>query len=114
MKQIILPSTVFEFTWLVIDGIMEENGIASFSKKEIRTPNTEGHQEIWNIPRPWLQQTKSFSPPQKNCLWVGVVIIMKGDQKWEIVEFTIGIFFCLFLLEICIHYFLYREFSSPT
>ena len=38
MKQIILPSTVFEFTWLVIDGIMEENDVASFSKKEIRTP----------------------------------------------------------------------------
>ena len=33
-----------------------------------------------------------------------------GDQKWEIVEITIGI---SFLLEICIYYFLYREFSSP-
>ena len=31
-----------------------------------------------------------------------------GDQKWEIVDF----FF--FLPEICIHYFLYREFSFPT
>ena len=35
-----------------------------------------------------------------------------GDLKWEIVEITIRIFF--FLLEICIHYFLYREFPSPT
>ena len=34
-----------------------------------------------------------------------------GDQKWEIVEITIGI---TFLLEISIYYFLYREFSSPT
>lgn len=32
------------------------------------------------------------------------------DQKWEVVEITIGIFF--FLLEIYIHYFLYLEFSS--
>ena len=34
------------------------------------------------------------------------------DQKWEVVEITIGIFF--FLLEIYIHYFYYWEFSSPT
>ena len=33
-----------------------------------------------------------------------------GDQNWEIVEITIGI---IFLLEIFIHYFLYREFLSP-
>ena len=37
-----------------------------------------------------------------------------GDQKWEIVENIIGIFFFFFLLEICIHNFLYRKFSSPT
>ena len=35
-----------------------------------------------------------------------------GDQKWEIAEITMESLF--FLLEICIHYFLYREFSSPT
>ena len=34
-----------------------------------------------------------------------------GDQKWEIAEITIGI---TFLLEISIHYFLYREFSRST
>ena len=33
-------------------------------------------------------------------------------QKWGIVEIPIGII--LFLLEIRIHDFLYREFSSPT
>ena len=39
----------------------------------------------------------------------------QGDQKWEIVEITIftGIHF-FFLLEIRIHYFLYRELSIPT
>ena len=31
MKQIILPSTILEFPWLVIDGSMEENGLAAFS-----------------------------------------------------------------------------------
>ena len=33
MKQIILRSTVLEFTWLVIDCFMEENGLASLSQK---------------------------------------------------------------------------------
>ena len=39
-----------------------------------------------------------------------------GDQKWEMVEITIEIFFFFFnfLLEICIHFFLYRELASPT
>ena len=34
------------------------------------------------------------------------------DLKREIAEITIRIIF--FWLEICIHYFLYLEFSSPT
>ena len=54
----------FEFTWLVIDGLMEENGWAPSPKIEIRTPNTEGLQEIWNIPSPLLQDTKTnFNSP---------------------------------------------------
>ena len=40
-------------------------------KRKLRPPNTEGPQEIWNLPRPWLQQTKKFSPQQKNYLWIG-------------------------------------------
>ena len=40
-------------------------------KRKLRPPNTEGPQEIWNLPRPWLQQTKKFSPRQKNYLWIG-------------------------------------------
>ena len=37
--------------------------------------------------------------------------IRVGDQMWEI----LGGFFCFFfLLEICIYYFLYREFSCST
>ena len=38
-------------------------------------------------------------------------VVRVGDQKWEIVDTTFGI---MFLFEIHIHYFLYREFSSPT
>ena len=42
-------------------------------------------------------------------------LVRVGDQKWEIVEIAIftGILF-FFLLEIRIHYFLYRELSIPT
>ena len=39
------------------------------------------------------------------------MFVRVGDQKWEIVEITVGF---IFLLEINIHCFLYREFSSPT
>ena len=56
MKKIILPSTILEFTWLVIDSFMEENGLAPlFPQKRNyvpQTPKTEGHQEIWNFPSP--------------------------------------------------------------
>ena len=35
MKQIFLPSTILEFTWLVIEDSMEENGLAHSPKKDI-------------------------------------------------------------------------------
>ena len=38
-------------------------------------------------------------------------VVRVGDQKWEIVETTFEI---IFLFEIFIPYFLYKEFSSPT
>ena len=37
MKQMILSSTILEFTRLVIGGFMEEHGIAPSPKKEIRS-----------------------------------------------------------------------------
>ena len=33
MQQIILPSTIIEFTWLVIDAFMKENRLSPFSQK---------------------------------------------------------------------------------
>ena len=38
MKQIILPSTVLEFTWLVIDGFMKKMAWPPSPKKEIKSP----------------------------------------------------------------------------
>ena len=47
MKQIILPSTILEFTQLVIDGFMEETGLASpLQKRKLGPPNTEDPQEM--------------------------------------------------------------------
>ena len=53
MKQIILPSTILKFTWLVIDGFMEKYGPAPpLPKKKLGPPNREGPQETWNFPNP--------------------------------------------------------------
>ena len=38
IKQIILSSTILEFTWLVIDSFMEENGLDPSPKKDITSP----------------------------------------------------------------------------
>ena len=46
MKQIILPSTILELTWLVIDDFMEENDLTSpLPKRKLGPPNTEAPQE---------------------------------------------------------------------
>ena len=47
MKQIILPSSILEFTWLDIDGFMEENDLAPLpQKRKLGPPNTEAPQQI--------------------------------------------------------------------
>ena len=66
---------------------------------------------------------KKNSPPQKQYLWLGGVYTIENkdtntdyqkfvrvaDQKWEIVEITVGIiFFCLRFL-----FTIYKEYSSP-
>ena len=71
-------------------------------------------------------QKKLPPPPQKKYIWVGggegVYTMENKDTNADcqkvargpkVLEVTIGIFF-FFLLEIYIHYFLCKEFSSPT
>ena len=41
MKQIILPSSILEFTWLAIDGFMEENALAPLSQKGYLVPQIQ-------------------------------------------------------------------------
>ena len=51
IKQITLPSTILEFPWLVIGDFTEENSLL-LPKRKLGPLNTEGSQEIWNLPRP--------------------------------------------------------------
>ena len=78
MKQIILPSIVLEFTWLVIDGFMEEN--APSPKKEIRTPQYifVGMGSIYQYT---MENNDTNTDYHK--------FVRVGDQKLEVVEITI-------------------------
>ena len=84
MKQIISPLTILEFTWLVIEGFIEENGLA------------------FPLPKSYKMQKKCLVTSKKIFTGGGESIYWKrdnqevvrvGNQKWEIVEITIGIFF---------------------
>ena len=69
MKHIILPSTVLEFTWLVIDGYMDENGITPLSQKGHQDPPTQKVPKKFEIfPAPSCRIQKKFSPPQKKYI----------------------------------------------
>ena len=124
MKQIILPSTILEFTcdWWLYGRRWSD---PPFPKKKLGLPIQKLPTKFEIFPAPSSNTWKKISPPQKKYLWVGGLYTMEnkdanrdyqkfvrvGHQKWEI-EITIGI--VLFLLEIRIHYFLYGECSSPT
>ena len=101
MRQIILPSTILEFTWLVIDGFKEENGLALLLGEKLGPPNTEAPQKIWIFPAPSYKTRKKISASEKKiiCGYGGVYTIENKDtntyyqkfvrvrdQKWEIVE----------------------------
>ena len=55
MKQIILPSTVPEFTWLVIHGFGRKWLKPPFPKKEIRSP-------LQKVPKFLARNLKSSQP----------------------------------------------------
>ena len=52
-EQTIFPSTILEFTWLIIDGFMVENSLAPSLKRV--TPNTESPKkfEIFSASTTW-------------------------------------------------------------
>ena len=52
-EQTIFPSTILEFTWLIIDGFMGENSLAPSLKRV--TPNTESPKkfEIFSASTTW-------------------------------------------------------------
>ena len=70
MKQIILPSTILEFTWLVIESSMEENGLVPSPKEEISSPQYrtvfEIHIHYFSV---FFIYTGNFQvPPEKSYL----------------------------------------------
>ena len=109
MKQIMLPSTILEFTWLVTDGFMEENGLAPpLPKRKLGSPQYRRSTRNSKSSQPLAaRHEKNLAPPQKKNLWLGGLYTMEdkdtntdcqkfvrvGDQKWDIVEITIGIIF---------------------
>ena len=72
MEQIILPLTVLEFAWLVIEGFMEENGLVPSPKKDISSLQYRTLFEIHShyfslffIYRKFSSPTLKKSSPQK-------------------------------------------------
>ena len=69
MKQIIFPSIVLEFKWLVNDGFMDENGLALTPKKEIRTPQYRKSPRNLKYSQPKATRyEKNLAPPQKKYI----------------------------------------------
>ena len=94
---------------------MEGNGLApSLLKRKLGPPNREGPQEIRNFSSSYLYEKNFSAHKKKFCGWVGggavytmenkvanmdyLKIVGIWDQKWEIVETTIGILFCFVCL----------------
>ena len=113
MKWIILPSTILAFSWLVIGGFMEENGIAPSTKKDIRSSQFRRSPRNLKSSQPLAtRREKKLAPhPQqkKGSGYRGVYtmenkdtntdyqkFVRAGDEKWEIAEITIGIIFFFF------------------
>ena len=106
MKQIILPSTVFEFAWFVIDGFVE---VFSSNQYRMSPRNLEFFQPLATIYK------KSFS---STILWKIRIqrqttrkLLGQGTKsdKWQKLQLE-----SFFLFEIHIIFYIHREFSSPT
>ena len=68
MKQIILPSAILEFTWLVIDGFMEQNYLALPLVNGNFVPEIQKVSkkfEIFSSPSYTIQKKKFLVPPKK-------------------------------------------------
>ena len=80
MNEIIVLSAISEFTWLVIDGFMEV-----LSSLQYRTSLRNGY-KIWNF---FLASQYHENDTKTDYQEV----VYAGDQKWEMIETTIGIIF---------------------
>ena len=85
MKPIILSLTVLEFTWFVIDGSMEENGLAYplLQKNKLSPPIKKVPKKSEIFPDPSYKIKKNFLAPTKNYLWMGVGNIYHEKQGYK-------------------------------
>ena len=112
----IVLSTLLEFAWLVIDGFMDANCLASLiekgnwvpQKRIPPPPNLEFSQPLatrfekvfWSTTKKlWVREI--YTMENKDTDYQKVVRV--GDQNWEIVGITIRIIF-----------FVWDLYSSPT
>ena len=84
----ILPSTILEFTWLVIDGFVE-TGQAILSQKGNSVPSLQTVSKKFDIflAAGYKIQKQFLAPTKKNiCGWVGEHIPWKMRQKYSLPE----------------------------
>ena len=82
MKQIIFSSTILDFTWLVIDGFIEQKWLGSFHPKfKIRSPFLQ------KVPKKFeIFLTRSYKIRKRNLavtkkyLWVGGVYTIENKD----------------------------------
>ena len=123
MKQIILLLTILEFTWLIIDGFMKENGpVLLCQKVNLVPPKQKGPKKFEIFQAPSYKTWKNFlALRKKNICWVYTMenkdtntdyqkVVRVGDQKWDCWNYIWNHFFVWDSYSL----FFNREFSSPT
>ena len=121
MKQIILQSTVLEFIYFIFDRFMEENDLASLSLNKNQDHKQRRSPKKLKYSQPIAPRHIQNQPPTKKIVsrgeytpWKKIIQIytttniLVQSTKSEILQKLLTESFLL--LEICIHYFLYREF----
>ena len=89
---------------MVIDGFMEENGLAHPLEKNISSPQ---YKKIFVV-----RGGEVYTMENKDTMTDYQELARVGNQRWDMVKITIWIiFFCLGFIFII--FYIYREFSSP-
>ena len=96
MNEIIVLSAISEFTWLVIDGFME---VLSSLQYRTSPRNFKFYQPLATRYEIFFLASQYHGNDTKTDYQE---VVYAGDQKWEMIETTIGIIFFLFEMHIII------------